>query len=161
MDKLKNYISAYLFSFIGYCMCIGEPIIFKTIYEQNIFSTIWTTCIFTIMIAAYPIAGIIICFIIEWLIKKIFKYKSNIKNDNNIMYFIFKLGIFFGLLPFVILIASAICCFTPLLVIPEKILMFIDEHICDFFCFLKIIITLGVFYSIYLLWKFIFKKDKN
>ena len=161
MDKLKNYISAYLFSFIGYCMCIGEPIIFKTIYEQNIFSTIWTTCIFTIMIAAYPIAGIIICFIIEWLIKKIFKYKSNIKNDNNIMDFIFKLGIFFGLLPFVILIASAICCFTPLLVIPEKILMFIDEHICDFFCFLKIIITLGVFYSIYLLWKFIFKKDKN
>ena len=161
MNKLKNYISAYLFSFIGYCMCIGEPIIFKTIYEQNIFSTIWTTCIFTIMIAAYPIAGIIICFIIEWLIKKIFKYKSNIKNDNNIMDFIFKLGIFFGLLPFVILIASAICCFTPLLVIPEKILMFIDEHICDFFCFLKIIITLGVFYSIYLLWKFIFKKDKN
>ncbi len=161
MDKLKNYISAYLFSFIGYCMCIGEPIIFKTMYEQNIFSTIWTTCIFTIMIAAYPIAGIIICFIIEWLIKKIFKYKSNIKNDNNIMDFIFKLGIFFGLLPFVILIASAICCFTPLLVIPEKILMFIDEHICDFFCFLKIIITLGVFYSIYLLWKFIFKKDKN
>ena len=161
MDKLQNYISAYLFSFIGYCMCIGEPIIFKTIYEQNIFSTIWTTCIFTIMIAAYPIAGIIICFIIEWLIKKIFKYKSNIKNDNNIMDFIFKLGIFFGLLPFVILIASAICCFTPLLVIPEKILMFIDEHICDFFCFLKIIITLGVFYSIYLLWKFIFKKDKN
>ena len=113
------------------------------------------------MIAAYPIAGIIICFIIECLIKKIFKYKSNIKNDNNIMDFIFKLGIFFGLLPFVILIASAICCFTPLLVIPEKILMFIDEHICDFFCFLKIIITLGVFYSIYLLWKFIFKKDKN
>ena len=161
MNKLKNYISAYLFSFIGYCMCIGEPIIFKTIYEQNIFSTIWTTCIFTIMIAAYPIAGIIICFIIEWLIKKIFKYKSNIKNDNNIMDFIFKLGIFFGLLPFVILIASAICCFTPLLVIPEKILMFIDEHICDFFCFLKIIITLGNFYSIYLLWKFIFKKDKN
>ena len=161
MDKLKNYISAYLFSFIGYCMCIGEPIIFKTMYEQYLFSTIFLTFIFTIMIAAYPIAGIIICFIIEWLIKKIFKYKYNIKNDNNIMDFIFKLGIFFGLLPFVILIASAICCFTPLLVIPEKILMFIDEHICDFFCFLKIIITLGVFYSIYLLWKFIFKKDKN
>ena len=161
MDKLKNYISAYLFSFIGYCMCIGEPIIFKTIYEQNIFSTIWTTCIFTIMIAAYPIAGIIICFIIEWLIKKIFKYKSNIKNDNNIMDFIFKLGIFFGLLPFVILIASAIGFFTPYILLPEKILMFIDEHICDLFCFLKIIITLGVFYSIYLLWKFIFKKDKN
>ena len=161
MDKLKNYISAYLFSFIGYCMCIGEPIIFKTMYEQNIFSTIWTTCIFTIMIAAYPIAGIIICFIIEWLIKKIFKYKSNIKNDNNIMDFIFKLGIFFGLLPFVILIASAIGFFTPYILLPEKILMFIDEHICDLFCFLKIIITLGVFYSIYLLWKFIFKKDKN
>ena len=161
MNKLKNYISAYLFSFIGYCMCIGEPIIFKTMYEQYLFSTIYLTFIFTIMIAAYPIAGIIICFIIEWLIKKIFKYKSNIKNDNNIMDFIFKLGIFFGLLPFVILTAAAICCFTPLLVIPEKILMFIDEHICDFFCFLKIIITLVIFYFIYLLWKFIFKKDKN
>ena len=161
MDKLKNYISAYLFSFIGYCMCIGEPIIFKTMYEQYLFSTIYLTFIFTIMIAAYPIAGIIICFIIEWLIKKIFKYKSNIKNDNNIMDFIFKLGIFFGLLPFVIVIASAIGFFTPYIVLPEKILMFIDEHICDFFCFLKIIITLVIFYFIYLLWKFIFKKDKN
>ena len=70
MNKLKNYISAYLFSFIGYCMCIGEPIIFKTMYEQYLFSTIYLTFIFTIMIAAYPIAGIIICFIIEWLIKK-------------------------------------------------------------------------------------------
>ena len=92
--------------------------------------------------------------------KKIFKYKSNIKN-NNIMDFIFKLGIFFGLLPFVIVIASAIGFFTPYIVLPEKILMFIDEHICDFFCFLKIIITLVIFYFIYLLWKFIFKKDKN
>ena len=152
MDKLKNYISAYLFSFIGYCMCIGFLISMLLVsikssdgfIENMILSLALPVILFSVIILAVSI-----CFIIEFIAHKYFNYKSSIKNFEP--GFFFKLGILFGLLPFVVLFSYTII---------STVFIHIDlircKHIYE-----KIILIITLLYPTYLVTKFIFKKDKN
>ena len=152
MNKLKTYITTYLFSFIGYCMLISIPYLFKYLYDskEGILSNISSTIFLIMVIGIYPISFIFICYIIELGFKKIFKYKFKYQIKNKKIDFIFKLGIFLGLLPYVLTLSGILFCFALFLLIPEKFLSML---------ILKIITISGMSYCCYIIAKYIFKKD--
>lgn len=164
MNKFKNYISTYLFSFLGYEISFYLLIIFLPNINSQINSSFYLLInhIFKNTKPHYQMLGVVICFLIEWFIKNKFKYNINIKNS--IINFIFKLGIFLGLLPFTILLTLlAIIMFIIILttLLNNRILTFLGNHISEMSEILLIIFISIIIYIIYLLAKFVFKKDKN
>ncbi len=152
MNKLKTYITTYLFSFIGYCISIFPPFLYIKFHnaEEGLFSNLYFVIFLTAAFAIYPNSLVIVCYIVEYIAKKFFNYEFQLRIKNNKIDFIFKLGIFLGLLPYVLTLSGIIFYAGLLLLIGPKLL---SNTI------IKIILISGMSYCCYIIAKYIFKKD--
>ena len=111
---MKKYISLNILSILGYIVIFLWIIHFITLghHSNNWFSH----PIYTLLILCkqtFIILGLLIVFLIEYLLKKNQHTFFLIKSENKIYNFLFKLGYIFLVIPFLILASSLV--FLPLI----------------------------------------------